>query len=44
MDRTENDSSNNSIVVFVFVGAVTFLPSRFLATTRVDTQTDGKDL
>jgi hypothetical protein len=32
-DRIENDVSNNSsIVTCVFVTAVTFLPSRFLAT------------
>jgi hypothetical protein len=28
----ENDASNNSIVACVFVTAVTFLPSRYLAT------------
>jgi hypothetical protein len=33
MDRIENDASNNySIVSCVFVAAVTFLQSRFLAT------------
>jgi hypothetical protein len=32
-DRIENDVSNNSsIVACVFVAAVTFLPSRYLAT------------
>jgi hypothetical protein len=32
-DRTENDASNNSsVVVYVFVGGVTFLPTRCLAT------------
>jgi hypothetical protein len=34
-DRIENDVSNNSsIVAFVFVTAVTFLPSRCVATIR----------
>jgi hypothetical protein len=33
MGHIENDESkNSSIVAFVFVTAVTFLPSRFLAT------------
>jgi hypothetical protein len=32
MDRIETDASNNfSIVVFIFVAAVTFLPSRCVA-------------
>jgi hypothetical protein len=46
-DRTENDASDNSIVAFVFVAAVTFLQSRYLATignTHIEKQTDGKDL
>jgi hypothetical protein len=32
MDCTENDASHNSIVTLVFAAAVTFLPSRSLAT------------
>jgi hypothetical protein len=34
-DITENDASNISIVACAFVAAVTFLPSRFLATTGI---------
>jgi hypothetical protein len=48
--RIENDASNNSsIVACVFVTAVTFLPSRCLATIRrytyrhTDIETDGRD-
>jgi hypothetical protein len=48
MDRIENDASNNSSVdASVFVAAVTFLPSRYLATIRdtyIDKQTAGEDL
>jgi hypothetical protein len=43
-DRIQNVSSNNSIVASIFIAAVTFLPSRCLATiedTYTDTLTDG---
>jgi hypothetical protein len=36
MDSIENDESNNSsIAAYVFIAAVTFLPSHFLAMIRV---------
>jgi hypothetical protein len=45
MDRTvKNENNNYSIVVCVFVAAVTFLPSRYLANIRGYTQIDGRDL
>jgi hypothetical protein len=49
MDFIEKDAPNNSsIVVYVLVPAVTFLPSRCLATVEeqihIDTQTEGRDL
>jgi hypothetical protein len=33
MDGIENDASNNSFAAYVFVAAVTFLPSHYLETT-----------
>jgi hypothetical protein len=33
---------NNSIVAYVFVAAVTFLPSRCLGNAHRDTETDGR--
>jgi hypothetical protein len=43
MDRIENDTcSNSSSVSCVFIAAITFLPSRCVATIG-DTQTDGRD-
>jgi hypothetical protein len=48
MDIIENDASNNySIVARVFVAAVTFSPSRCLATIgdkHIDTKADRRDL
>jgi hypothetical protein len=46
-DRIENDAPNNfSIIECVFTAAVTFLPSCWLAKTKVYAyrQSDGKDL
>jgi hypothetical protein len=48
MESKEKEASNEySITACVFVGAVTFLPSRYIATIggiHSDTQTDGRDL
>jgi hypothetical protein len=48
MGRIENDAFNiSSVGAYIFVVAVTFLPSLCIATmgdTHIDTQTDGRDL
>jgi hypothetical protein len=45
MDRIENDTSNISYIVAVFVATVTFPPSRFLprAGEYTEIETDGWD-
>jgi hypothetical protein len=46
-DHIQNNSSNKSYIVCVFVATVIFLPSRCLAMvgdTHTDTKTDGRDL